>query len=125
MPSFSDFNSNAKQIALKFLDWNKKNKVGRSERETYINFFSSKKWNELTCSERKLHRVTNCNACSKTEQQLLFEKNCEKKRHRLALKDVSNHSNISVASTSTPSCKSDIANQAYNSLRYGFYIHIF
>ena len=58
MPSFSDFNSNAKQIALKFLDWNKKNKVGRSERETYINFFSSKKWNELTCSERKLHRVT-------------------------------------------------------------------
>ena len=67
----------------------------------------------------------NCNACSKTEQQLLFEKNCEKKRHRLALKDVSNHSNISFVSTSTPSCKADIANQAYNSLRYAFYIHIF
>ena len=115
MPSFRDFNSNAKQIAVKFLDWNKKSKAGRSEREAYISFFSSKKWNELTCSERKTHRITNCKACSKTDQQLLFEKNCDKKRHRLALKDISNSSNISVAST--PSCKADIANQAYNNLR--------
>ena len=40
---FRDFNVNAKVIAAKFLDWNKKGKENRSEREVYANFFSSRK----------------------------------------------------------------------------------
>ena len=113
---FRDFNVNAKVIAAKFLDWNKKGKENRSERDVYANFFSSRKWNEMTSTERKNHKLSDCKACFNTEHQLLFEKNCDKKRPRLALIDISNKSNISVAST--PSCKADIANQAYNSLRY-------
>ena len=113
--TITELNTNGRKILEKLKTWDKKGKSSRDERVQYLTYFSHANWKNLADTERKSHTLKACKKCDKTKQ-LLFTHNCESKQFRTALKDITNNSNI----ISTPGhCdREQIANQAYNRLRY-------
>ena len=114
MMDMREFNICRKKVVEKFRCWNKKSPARRKEREEYVAYFSSTRWKELPSSKRSNHTLRDCKACRNDNTQVLFTRNCETKRFKNAMNDITKHSNIVM---STPGNKGDIAKQAYDNLR--------
>ena len=98
------FNLYSKRLIAKFSKWK-----DLSERATYLKFFSSERWQNLTVKEKSNHRLKDCSGCQSASIRgtyALFEKNCgSQKKSRQPLKDITNVSpNVSrdLVATSTP-----------------------